>query len=154
MSEVFGERFVSIDLDMVLVGDVTPLFDRDDDFVIYGDTNPKTFYNGSLFMMKSGARSQVWSDFDPNISPRRAYAAGHHGSDQAWISFRLGPHEKKWGKSDGVYSFRNEVKSLGALPANARMVCFHGLMKPWSPGVSDRYPWVRQHYRLEAPCLA
>lgn len=63
---VFGPRFVSLDLDCVLVGDVTPLWDRPDDFVMWGDTNPTTAYNGSMFLMTAGARRKVWDDFDPH----------------------------------------------------------------------------------------
>lgn len=148
IAQVFGPRFVSIDLDVVITGNLRPVWDRPEDFVIWGDTNPKTFYNGSMVLMTAGVRAQVWHTFDPIESPKRAKAAGHFGSDQGWISYCLGPGEATWNQADGVYSFRNHLQSSGsrALPANARIVVFHGHYDPWSSSVQRQYPWVREHY--------
>jgi hypothetical protein len=145
--ESFGPRFVSLDLDCVVTGDLTPLWDRPEEFVVWGDTNPKTFYNGSMFLLTAGTRTIVWSSFDPKTSPRRAMAAGHFGSDQAWISCCLGRGQPTWTARDGVYSFRNQILPKGgALPPNARIVFFHGCVDPWSKA-ARQYPWVREAYR-------
>lgn len=158
MASVFGQRFVTVDLDCVATGDLRTIFDRPEEFVAYGDTNPQphSYYNGSLMLMTAGCRSQVWERFDPIRSPDEAYRAGCYGSDQAIISHCLGPNEAKFMRSDGVYSFRNDfvLKSVRALPENARLVIFHGRLKPWMPEVTDRYPWVRQHWTAEATCTA
>jgi hypothetical protein len=144
--DAFGPRFVSLDLDCVIVNDVTPLWMRPEAFVIWGDTNPRTLYNGSMILMTAGARPQVWDRFDPKTSPAEARAAGNFGSDQAWISYVL-PHEAKWTKADGVYSFRNEVqRANGRLPVNARIVMFHGIFDPWGPG-PQAIPWVKKNWR-------
>ena len=143
---VFGERFVSMDLDLVITGALRPLFDRPEDFVMYGDTNPRTPYNGSLFLMTAGARPHVWTNFDPKTSPRRSMQAGYWGSDQGWISYCLGWKEAKWTKKDGVYSFRNELQRTPTLQPDARVVVFHGAHDPWSPFVQARYPWVKEHW--------
>lgn len=143
---VFGERFVSFDLDVVITGDLRPLFDRPEDFVIWGDTNPRTFYNGSLFLLRAGTRSQVWQTFDPRRSPQQARSAGHFGSDQGWISHCLGPKEAKWTTADGVYSFRNHLLPMqGHLPANAKVVVFHGNVDPWSRE-AQQLDWVKAHW--------
>lgn len=148
IADILGPRFVHLDLDCVITGDLAPLWDRDEDFVIYGDTNPKTYYNGSLVLMNAGARAKVWKDFDPLRSPRQTKSAGFYGSDQAWISYCLGPGEKRWTSKDGVYSFRNEIKpkGMGVLPSNARLVVFHGAVDPWEPYAKTHCPWVREHY--------
>lgn len=144
--ETFGPRFVSLDLDCVIVRDMTPVWDRPEDFVIWGDTNPQTLYNGSMMLLRAGARPQVWERFDPITSPDKARASGNFGSDQAWISYCLGKGEAKWTKADGVYSFRNEIQRRGgALPGDARIVMFHGVHDPWGP-FAQRLPWVRQHW--------
>lgn len=144
---VFGPRFVSLDLDCVIMGDMTPLWDRPEDFVIYGDTNPTTAYNGSMMLMTAGSRPQVWTTFDPITSPRRAKIAGCFGSDQGWISYCLGPKEKKWTRSDGVYSYRNDLKATRASPPkDARIVIFHGREDPWGHQAQSM-PWVREHWR-------
>lgn len=149
IGEVFGPRFVSLDLDVVVTGDLRPLFDRPEDFVIYGDTNPKTFYNGSLFVLTAGTRSQVWTSFDPVKSPQASRSAGHFGSDQGWLSHCLGPHEMKWTKADGVYSYQNDfVKTRRSeLPDDARIVVFHGNVDPWS-ACAQQVKWVRTHYGM------
>lgn len=144
---VFGPRFASFDLDMVITGDLRPLLDRAEDFVIFADTNPKTFYNGSLLLMTAGARPQVWTSFDPKRSPALAKAAGHHGSDQGWISYCLGPKEAKYTPADGVYSFLKHLQPTGGkLPKDAKVVVFHGHVDPWQVQAQTQYPWIRAHW--------
>lgn len=145
-AETFGPRLVSLDLDCVIVRDMKPVWDRTEDFVIWGDTNPKTLYNGSMILLKAGARPKLWCDFDPLVSPKKAQASGNFGSDQAWISYCLGKGEAKWTRADGVYSFRNEIlRQRGQLPPEARIVMFHGPIDPWSPA-AQRLQWVRDNW--------
>lgn len=145
-ADLFGERFVSLDLDTVVTGDLSPIWDRPEDFVAWGDTNHGTHYNGSMMLMTAGARACVWEDFDPVNSPRLAKAAGQFGSDQGWISYRLGSGEATWTTDDGVYSFRNHLsRPPRPLPDNARLVMFHGRIDPWS-GSAQRLSWVCKHY--------
>jgi hypothetical protein len=146
IASLLGERFLAIDLDCIITGDLTPIVDRADDFVMYGDTNPKTHYNGSLILMTAGARAKVWETFDPKASPRKAYQSGCFGSDQGWISYCLGGGEHKFTKAEGVYSYRNDIKQMDRLPADARIVVFHGDQKPWTPQVQSQHAWVRTHY--------
>lgn len=145
---VFGPRFVSLDLDTVILDDMSPIWDVDVDFKIWGDTNRHTPYNGSMFMMKAGARKQVWEKFDPIASPHASRKMGYFGSDQAWIGTCLGPNEAKWTQKDGVYSYRNDIKLKGGiLPAGAKIVMFHGVVDPWSPS-AQMHPWVRTNYHM------
>ena len=147
IGSVFGPRFVSLDLDVVITASLDRVLDRPEDIVLYGDTNPRTAYNGSLLLMTAGARPHVWTDFDPKASPAKARAAGCWGSDQGWISYRLGPKEAKWTQRDGVYSFRNHLQGKPDLPADARVVVFHGAHDPWSPRVQRDYGWVKEHWQ-------
>lgn len=144
---LLGKRFVAIDLDTVIVGNLEPLWDRQDDFVIWGETDPRSWYNGSMFLMTAGARRQVYDTFDPVRSPRLAFNAGRFGSDQGWISHVLGPGEARWGRGDGVVSYRKHVRPKPGrrLPVNARVVFFHGIHDPWGPE-AQKLPWVREHY--------
>lgn len=145
------ERFVMIDLDVVLVRDCTALFDIEDDFRIWGDTAKGTPYNGSLVLMTAGARQKVWSEFDPIKSPLASKRLGYIGSDQGWIGACLGTGEKKWSAEDGVYSYRNDLHAIragsGALPGNARIVIFHGHVDPWDGSTKTKHQWVQEHYR-------
>lgn len=151
IGSVFGQRFLSLDLDTVIVGDVTKLWERPEDFVAWGDTNPQpgSHYNGSMLLLKAGSRPQVWTDFDPAKSPVMARSAGCWGSDQGWISYRLGPGEAKWSKADGVYSYRNHIKpNHGTLPENAKLISFHGSVDPWH-AEAMQLSWVKRHYAAE-----
>ncbi len=156
IATVFGRRFVSIDLDCVIVGDLRPLWDRHEDIVLWGDTNPRTHYNGSMLLLTAGARSQVWERFNPATSPGVARQAGQFGSDQAWVSHCLGPKEARWTAKDGVYSYRNDIDKMGrntgsrALPPNARVVFFHGRHKPWH-AECRHISWIREHWHQEQP---
>lgn len=144
----FGDRFVSLDLDCVITADLTPLWDRAEEIVLWGDTNPQpgSHYNGSMMLIAAGARPQVWETFDPKRSPQQALAARAWGSDQGWISYCLGAGEKRWTKQDGVYSFRNHLQPRPVLPENARIVLFHGNVDPWAMQARD-IPWIQEHYR-------
>lgn len=160
ISEIFGERFVMVDLDCIITGDLRPLWNRPEDFVIYGDTNPQpgSYYNGSMVLMTAGSRRQVWERFDPKTSPQESLKAKCWGSDQGFVSYCLGPKpnglalyhkegERKWTREDGVYSWRNHMQgNRRALPENAKMVVFHGEEKPWSQDLKD-VVWIQRHYR-------
>jgi hypothetical protein len=99
-------------------------------------------------MMTAGARQQVWNDFDPATSPKETMKAKYHGSDQAWISYKLGPNEKRWTTVDGVFSFRIHVRPNGGkLPPGARIVFFEGHIDPWSQAGMNLAPWVKDHWR-------
>lgn len=148
VGKVLGERFVSMDLDTVIVNDITPLFDRAEDFVCWAETDPRSYYNGSLFMLRAGSRPQVWTKFDPKTSPAEAKRAGRFGSDQSWLSHCLGNGEATWTQADGVYSYRIHIQTKGGvLPDDARVVNCHGGQDPWGREMS-RLDWVREHYRL------
>lgn len=144
---LIGERFIVLDLDVVICDKLNPLYDGNEDFRIWGDTAKGTPYNGSMWMLKAGARRQVWDEFDPIESPKRSLKLGYIGSDQGWIGAALGPNEPKWGTSDGVYSYRNHIQHRSLqLPAGARVVIFHGAIDPWSQQARS-LGWVKRNYR-------
>jgi hypothetical protein len=144
-----GKRFVWLDLDTVITGDVTPLWSRPEDFVAWRGTAGLNPYNGSMIMLTAGARPKVWTDFDPATSPLAARRAGFIGSDQAWIAFCLGKGEATWTDADGVYSWRMKLRrNRGILPADARIVFFHGHADPWHSWTQQQAPWIKDHWRL------
>lgn len=157
-AEIIGPRFVSLDLDMVITDDLAPLWDRPEDFVIWKSPTPppRYLYNGSMLMMTAGCRTSVWEKFDPVRSIQETRAKRMFGSDQAWISLRLGPGEATWDASDGVYSYRLHIDGSfeggkyvyskdKSLPPNARVVVFHGGNDPWDAHC-QQIDWVRRHY--------
>lgn len=147
--EWLGERIICMDLDVVVTGDLTPLFDDPAEFKVWGQSDfPKTqFFNGSFWSLKAGSRPQVWTDFDPQTSPRIQKAAGARGSDQGWMSYCLGKTAERWGTADGIYSWRVHLAPKGGeLPKGARLVVFHGKQDPWSYNVQHKR-WIREYYR-------
>lgn len=148
-ADIIGPRFVSTDIDMVFTGDLIPLWDRPEDFVMIKSATQggKYIYNGSLLLHRAGTRSQLWDNFHPIKSPQETLRRQFFGSDQAWISMTLGKGEATWDTPDGVYSFRIHLEPKGGiLPANAKVVAFHGATDPWDPQ-AQRLKWVRQCWR-------
>ena len=142
-----SDRFVSLDLDCVIVGRLEPLWERPEDFVIWESMVKGQPYNGSMWLHSPGTRSQVLTDFEPDTSPMQARKAGFIGSDQAWFSYKL-PGERVWTKQDGVVSWNSHCRNRGwALPAGARIVFFQGQESPWDTHVQDRAAWIKEHYR-------
>ncbi len=142
-----GNRVLSLDLDIVIRNDIYPLTQKPYDFAIWGDTNPRTTYNGGVILFTAGARPQLLTEFadDPQAAIQRGRALGQFGSDQAWIGACLGPNEHKLGTSDGIYSFRNHCQKGVVLPSTTTMVLFHGAYDPWG-AEAQKIDWVRTHW--------
>jgi len=146
MANVIGDRFVMIDLDCVIVKDITPLFEAPTDFKINGYYHPDRdqHYNGSMILMDAGARRRVWDTFDPVESPKILENLDYViGSDQAWIRHALGKGEERFSEAEGVYNFL-KLKH-GSLPGDARMVFFAGKR---DPSQCKHIDWVRENWRI------
>jgi hypothetical protein len=150
-------RVICIDLDAVIVGNVTPLFQRHIDsrwmLNVWRTGNRGTPICASVFAFLTGTLdSLLWS---------------MRGSDQAWLAYKLGHDVPGWTKLDGVYDYNTQIaKRVRAsgyaglrkaiykhpaahiLPTNARLICFTGQPDPWSEEAQHRSPWIKEHYRL------
>jgi len=150
--KTFGERILWCDLDMMLTDDVTPLFDRPEDVVLLGTDSANIPVNGSLVLLTAGARPDIWEDFDPEVSPREAHGAGHWGSDQGWLGYRM-PGAAKWTEGDGRLFFWRYMQRhpRGPMPPGTRLVSFHARHGPWEAGPQE-LAWVRHHYGEPETC--
>ncbi|MGH7023086.1 MAG: hypothetical protein ACREEB_05775 [Caulobacteraceae bacterium] len=145
--EWLGERVVMMDLDTVITGDLTPIVDRPEPFVANKGAIPTMAYNSGLIMFTTGARPQLWEEFDPveSLAFIRSHDLPH--TDDGWMCAKLGPDEAKFGPDNGVYSFRNDLlKKRDTLPENAAIVTFEGWDNPDGP-VAQQFEWVRRNYR-------
>lgn len=146
--EWHDDRIVLLDLDLMIVGNITKIVTIPGEFVGWKKAVP---YQGAFWMLKIGSRQKVWDLFIKN--PLACRAAGkalrYVGSDQAWISTCLGKgNERVVGTQHGVYSFlRDKVWVEKTLPSDARIVIFHGSKSPWHPEILRNWPWVKEHYR-------
>lgn len=129
-----GSRILSIDLDVVLVDDITPLVDRREPIVLWrvGYAN---VYSGSFQLFDFGALRGLWEAFrrNPEAYARAAQPRGV-GSDQAMLNHWLKDRELPgvWTEADGFVTYfgdgyeRLEHKGVGptyrALPDGARVV--------------------------------
>lgn len=146
--EHIGARILQIDLDMVLTGDVTPLWDRTEPFVFWQDQlNRHGRINGAMQLITPGVRDDVWSGFDPARAAVEGRKEGQWGSDQGWLAANFPPGSHgAFTAQDGAVSWRVHCKPQGgALPAGARVVIFHGAEDPWTLAAS--VPWIKENYR-------
>jgi len=142
-ADIFGERFVQIDLDVVIGGNMDSLFDVPDDLMLFRGTSEKRPYNGSMTLMTAGCRPHVYETFtfEAAENASRMYV----GSDQAWMMHSLGPGEKTWGPEHGVHWFGSSYQKAPPAADDLRMLFFPGRIKPWSMPYKDS--WINHHYR-------
>lgn len=141
-----GDRVANLDLDMVVTGPLDLLFLRDDDFTILqgiNTTNPCP-YNGSIWMLRAGARPDVWSDF--SLENYHDIGVRYHAfpDDQGWFDYMM-PGAGAWGPETGVYGFKKQGWPSGDdLPPNACIVAFPG----WrDPAKFSHLKWVAENWR-------
>lgn len=147
MREVIGERFVLMDLDCVITGPLAPLFDTDEDFVVWRSHHLHTEYNAGFYLLRAGARREVWDTFEPPESLRQIALTRYIGWDQAWLNCVVSG-ERTWGPEHGVYNFRYDIADHGGhLPEDARVVFFPGDYDPSSPSLRQRFPWIEEHWQ-------
>lgn len=146
-AEIFGERFVCMDLDCVIGGPLDPLFNRKEDLVLFKGTNPDRPYNGSMMLIRAGCRPHVYEKF----SQAGATASGQAftGSDQAWLAQSLGWGEKTWSERDGVF-FYGQGSVYKAKNVNPRILFFPGKIKPWTLAQLRIDPFVNANYFIQA----
>lgn len=145
-AKVLGERVLLIDIDLVVVGDLRPLFDLPADFVGWRpirDWGERCRFGGGIYLITPGSRTEVWNDFKGAESILEARQAGFRGSDQAWISYKLAHKEPHWNERSGIYSIRDMKGTEKHLPKDARLIQLNGPTKPWTSSLA----WVQEHWR-------
>lgn len=156
-ARALGDWVMCLDIDLVVVADMTPTFSLGADFVgwrPYRDWGRKLRFGGGQFLLRTGTRTEVWDRFKGVESIMEARAAGFRGSDQAWLSYVLADsrNEAYWPTNSGLYSVRDLGPALDhplELPKDARLVQFNGYAKPWhyAAGLAGPVPWVVEHWR-------
>ena len=139
------DRIVCLDLDLVITGEIDPLFSRDEDFVILqgaNAANPCPF-NGSVMMLRAGMHREVWTD----LTLEKVYHIPYYEfpDDQGWLHHKV-PNAAAWkvGKPSGIYAFKKPGWPQGdSLPPDARIVCFPGHR---DPSKFTNLPWIKEHW--------
>jgi hypothetical protein len=134
---------------MIILEDITTLLDsKTADFVGWTGKDGLSKIAGGIWLLTTGTHSEAWDRFDPTTSPARAYAAGHRGSDQAWLSYCLYPPQECWTKRDGVYKL-GWLSHGGRCPSpEVKIVFMNGLRPPWDASVQLGHTWFKDHWHL------
>lgn len=144
-ARALGDVVLLLDIDLVLVRPINDLIDHLEEFIGWRPMARWGAHDrlaGGMYALRTGTRTRVWDDFHGEESITQASRAGYRGSDQAWISYKLGRDAAVWPERSGLYSIRDLRSGRAPLPADARLVQFNGPIKPWD----SELPWVRKHW--------
>lgn len=155
-ARAIGDRILAIDLDVVIVDDITPIVNRPEPLVGWKVKHAQV-YSGSFFLMNAGALQGLYDAFaeDPEGYPSRVQPRGVP-SDQAMLNhwLRSQPPIPFWTEQHGFVTYfgdgYEEKEHFGVgpnrphLPPGARIVVLGSADK----AVMDegRFDWVRRHW--------
>lgn len=127
-----GDRVLLLDIDCLVLDDLTPLVDRPEDFVgwrpNYQWGNERI--GGGTWLLRTGTHTHVWDDFTPDEAAR-VRALGYRGSDQAWLSYKLRGCAV-WPEDAGIFQSQDLGRHrVPSKPRGARIVHFNGKRKAW-----------------------
>lgn len=121
-----GGRIVFLDLDTVLLGDMTEVVMGCGEFAIMEGTRARDGarlapYNSSIWICEAGAREHFLTSFDPARVPeldaiRMETGRAAVGSDQAWIA-HVSPGERTIGEAEGLYQLSGARNPADGVPA-------------------------------------
>ena len=152
-----------LDLDVVIVDDITPFFERPGDFLIIHDWKRpwRVTGNSSVYRFVLGAHAEVLAEFRRDHARIRA----EFRNEQAFLSDvlhrqgRLQYWPAEWcasWKYHCIPRFPSNYWRAPQVPPGARILVFHGVMNPpdalagerngnWR--YAKRAPWIAEHWR-------
>lgn len=128
-SELYGvdsEKIFYLDLACIPVGRVDEMLEFDSDFAVCQNWPPewehkdKNAYASGAMLLRVGSQQQVWDTF--------AMHKGDHYGDQWWIE-RAAPGADFF-PYDWTPSYKLRNLTVAGLPAEAKLIMFHGVPKP------------------------
>lgn len=125
------DDFLYLDLDTVVLGEMREVLAVEELTMLRDFYHPERLGSGMMRLPKA-RRTHVWNRF---ILNPQAYMAKHlHHGDQQFL-------QETWANSDPVKLWQDAVPGhvvswkvdclRGIVPPGARIVCMHGLPKPW-----------------------
>lgn len=147
-ARLLGERLFYLDLDAAIVRNIDKTVSRPEKLVMLKNVNygqpRRTFFDSGMLMLTSGARPDIYEDFDAACDEPRQ-KDGFSTTDQWWLSERVTQSAPHWDHTDGVLN----ASLIGGpqLPDDARIVLFPGNRQPSWPQTQKAFPWLKTHYR-------
>ncbi len=117
----FTGRVLYLDLDVTVVGSLDEIAAYPDPFIAIRDYQYPLTINTSVMAWDAGYADAVFTDFTPDVMNRL------HG-DQNWIHEKavVSQIPRAW-----CPSYRPHIAPPGKVPADAKVIVFHGRPKPW-----------------------
>lgn len=138
-----GQRFASIDLDVVITGDLAAVLEPFREFGVWDQARGE-HYNTSLFVLEPGARAEVWEQFDLDATAQAEANASRWTGDQSWVGHVLGADQPTFSEAVGVIQYRPSLHRE-ARPANCLAAFMCG---PYIPDIEAKQSaWVRGAYQ-------
>jgi hypothetical protein len=157
LRDVFGPRTLLLDIDVVITGDVTPIFSRTEPLICFNqshDDPSRIKLNPSVVLFDTGILNHMWQEFSTNPQDvwgrvRQSSIGDANNSDQAVLGYYAKDlHPLHFSSDDGIIAFY-KVKNNdgGGLPPETRMVLFFGNDKPSDPDWQRKCQWITEHWR-------
>jgi len=140
--DLIDDDIFYVDLDIVVLGDISELTDQNE-LMMLEDFFSDTMYNSAMMYIPKAEKNKVWETF--NRFPEQFMRRYKKGGDQEFIS-RILPHANNWQKKfpGKLFSYKKHIvkkskkyklsSGNGQLPADARIIFFHGKPRPWNCG--------------------
>ena len=151
-----------LDIDIVIVGDITPFFEQPGEFLIIHDWKRpwRITGNSSVYRFELGAHADVLAHFRSHVEQVRA----NFRHEQAYLSDFIHRQGKMaYWPADWCRSYKYHCVPRWPLnhfrapkiPAGARILIFHGVVNPPDALVGERNsnwrhmlpaPWIAEHW--------
>jgi len=159
MKDIIGSKFVAMDIDCIITGDITDIVNFKEDFKILSPSGRKTPYAGGMFGMVPGSRSFVWDEFKEkdlvwqehkNNTYRYVHQPSYNkgfvvGSDQAYMSYKMWPNEATWTENDGV-ALTSNIKKGKVSYLDKKIIFTNGKDDPSHKDFQEKYPSITKHW--------
>jgi hypothetical protein len=142
LPELADDYILALDLDIVITASLDFLSFYKGSFCGLRDWSQPEKYNGSMWLLKPGYRTDVWEDFieDADAIMHRLY------SDQEWLTEKIPVADDFEQIAPGkILSFRQHFWQKQEWQKGGAIYSFHGLPKPHE--VVGRVPWIKENWR-------
>lgn len=139
---------VYLDLDNVVLGDISNIFDCGHEFAMMQNLNRPTYASSAVMFFYHKAPVEIYERFvvmpQHWVKYHEIHRDGPYLGDQAFIWSSLDRNVPFLGtKEYGIRSYRKDVLLKGKPPEGTKIVCFGGIYKPKT--VNDE--WLKAAWR-------